>query len=229
MTHLTATHRQRVANKIEEMNPKAIKYIIIGIIVVVLIVWMKCEDGQTNRRLSKIERLTAERDFDEARALARSDEEKHQINQAQLSLLFADEQYEDAFVLSQELNAQEIFQNLFSNHLIKMLEKNQSKTVLNILTAWQFEEVYKETGFQNTNDRYNEEVKKYNALVDAIVQYSILNNNAELAKQCLIVYRPEATIKTKEKNDASYEYIFTLQDNARQRTEAKLKENKIKL
>ena len=206
------------------------KYIIIGIIILVLVVWVKCEEGQNDRRQTKIERLMAEHNFDEARALARTDKEKNQINQSQLSLLFSDEQYEDAFALAQELNAQEEFLTLFSNHLVQMLEKNQSKKVLNILTAWQFKEVYKETGYKYVNDKYNEEVKKYNALVDAIVQYTILNDNADLAKQCLIVYKPEATIKTKDKNNATNEtYIFTLQNNARLRAETKLLENGMKL
>jgi len=217
-----------------------------------------CENTYTKEN-SKIEKCLSKRDFDKAREIAQSiapedyyyssdDHKRHyyrqeamlKINQAQLSIMTADGQWDDAQAFAQELNATDAFQELFRNNINKLLKSRQYETILLILSSWQIEKPYRER-VENSNYTekgdiheeignvpFNEEVQAYNKMVDGILQYAILNDELGLTKKCIALYKPEAVLVKKEKKYPNSE-TYTLKNNAKTRALEILKENGITL
>lgn len=192
----------------------------------------------------KIEKFIADRQYDEARVVARTiDPEKHDyvngdniywqtyyikmINKAQLSNFIADGNWEDAQDLAMDLGAEEEFIELFKSNFNKLLRTHRYDLVFNTLPTIPFKYHYRDhvtNTFQASdgNSYYNSEVNDYNNLVDALLQQLILDEETNKIKKCFALYKPEAVVvKTEDKGNAA---TFKLENKALQRAKGKVKE-----
>lgn len=230
----------------------------VAIIIFMFTLSLQSCDNTYTKKNAKIEKYLAERNFDKAREVAQqipSDEyyfnknegnKRHyyqqdamiKINKAQLSLMTAEGQWDDARAFAQELDALNIYQELFGNNINKLLQNRQYETILLVLSSWKIENPYRETVDNHTlagkggmyeangNVPYNEEVQAYNKIVDAVIQYAIINDELKVIKKCVALYKPEAVYVKYEYGDKG---IYTLKNNAKELALQNLKENGITL
>jgi|GEM_PF-5111684 len=145
---------------------------------------------------AQIEQCIAERQFDKAREIAHKIEYDYcqdeqiqidKINQAQLGVLIADNDWETAHDMANELDVLEEYYDSFSKNIDKLLRQGKVNFVLSTLSSWQFNE-----GDGNWYD-YNKETGPYNDNVNKLLNYAILNNNTEIIRKCYSLYRPTCT------------------------------------
>lgn len=230
---------------------------LVTIILMFTLSFQSCDKTYTKEN-AKIEKCLSKRDFDKAREIAQkipSDEyyfnrneggKRHyykqealdKINKAQLSMMTSDGQWDDARAFAQELDALNIYQELFGNNINKLLQNGRYETILLVLSSWKIESPYREIvdnhilagkgGMYEANGNvpYNEEVQAYNKIVDAVVQYAIINDELKVIKKCVALYKPEAIYVKYEYGDKG---IYTLKNNAKELALKNLKENGITL
>lgn len=214
-----------------------------------------CEKTYTKEQ-TKIEKYLSERNFDKAREVALtipSDEFYYKdmdtrvyyqqeaidkINKAQLSLLIADNMWYDAEALSHELNADDVFFELFTKNLNKLLRSENYSLIFTILSTHSLSaqffptvnNVYftrpGEAEYNSGNFKYNKEVQAYNSVVDGLLNALIMNQDKELLRKCIQLYKKEAVqVSGGEWDEAKY----ALKDNARKNAQQKIKDAGIKL
>ena len=145
---------------------------------------------------AQIEQCIAERQFDKAREIAHKIEYDYcqdeqiqidKINQAQLGVLIADNDWETAHDMANELDVLEEYYDSFSKNIDKLLRQGKVNFVLSTLSSWQFNEA------GGLGYDYNKETSPYNDNVNKLLNYAILNNNTEIIRKCYSLYRPSFT------------------------------------
>lgn len=181
----------------------------------------------------KIEKALDERDFQKAREILLTinddrntlfafcddvpkemtrDFQQNKINEAQLTYLIMEGEYEIAQSVCKDYDCQKAFQNIFAKNIEFLSQKQQYDFIFKVLLYWQFQKRFIEKGDEYANDsrwgsgEYNQEIQAYNQLIHSILQNCILNNDVQNARRCLLFYKPEAEIKKKLGNN---KYLFS--------------------
>ena len=174
----------------------------------------------------KIEKALDKRDFQKAREILltinddrtdysfnsycdselRRNFQQNKINEAQLTYLIMEGEYEIAQTVCKDYDCQETFQNIFAKNIDLLLQRRQYDFMFKVLQYWHFQEHFVDEGSSSANDGYNYEIWAYNRLIHSILQECILNNDVQNARRCLLFYKPEAELKKKLRYD---EYLYS--------------------
>lgn len=190
-----------------------------------------------------------------ANKLGRNEKEKaiERINKAQLSVMVVNNSLEDAQYLAQELDAMPEFFDVLEHNVQKVYERD-FRGLYNMLTRFPIiasyhallshvcdadldlansyiadhnsSSLYKEK-YYSTNVGYNDEVGKYNRLVEQVLYLAIFDGDKEKIKKLLPLLKPEA-VETKriKQNDfqGGYNISYKLENAAQANAQRKIKE-----
>lgn len=171
---------------------------------------------------------TTWRDWDVSSAMEKN------INIAEMNYVMDQSGMEDAYFLADELGAKIEYLEVLAKRSSKMINSNQSDQLLSMLATWNFEchldadaFAYVHSGGMGSDlERYTLENNTYNAILDAILNFACLNNDAALAKKVIRLYRPVLKgVYDKKRGGVKYSYDNTPKSLATQ----KVKEAGIKL
>ena len=206
-----------------------------------IIMFASCDldSKQDVKTKAKISKAIEKRDFNAARELCSKlnyyrDKELKEIDMAEINYVLDQNGVSDAYYLANELNAKNEFFDVVSRNIMRLLQGGQGTQLIYVLAGWTFEYTFdpepllKISG--NKNDCYNKENNKFNALLDAIVNFSILNEDNGLIKKAIKLYRPTAIEKSSTKKMGGHEYItYKLVDDSKNAAIARANENGIEL
>ena len=196
---------------------------------------------------AKVEECVAKRDFLSARNyyhkyaglnLTGMGKERDQLlrklNIAEINYVMDQSGIENAYFLADELGAKIEYLEVLAKCSSKMINSNQSNQLLSMLVTWNFEchldadafaYVYRD-GMGSDLERYMLENNTYNAILDAILNFACLNDDAVLAKKVIRLYRPVLKgVYDKKREGVIYSYDNTPKSLATK----KVKEAGIKL
>lgn len=193
----------------------------------------------------KVEECIAKRDFASARTYYLkykglgwnyrvAEEMLKKLNIAEINYVMDQSGIEDAYFLADELGAKLEYLEVLAKCSSKLINSNQSNQLLSMLSTWNFEchldaavFAYVYSGGMPSNlERYMLENNTYNAILDAILNFACLNNDAALAKKVIRLYRPVLKgVYDKKREGIKYSYDNTPKSFATQ----KVKEAGIKL
>lgn len=193
----------------------------------------------------KVEECIAKRDFASARTYCQKYQELSwnwekaqamfkKLNTAEINYVMDQSGIDDAYFLADELGAKIEYLEVLAKRSSKMINSNQSNQLLSMLVTWNFEchldadafaYVYR-GGMGRDLERYALENNTYNAILDAILNFACLNNDAALAKKVIRLYRPVLKgVRDEKRGGVIYSYDNTPKSLATQ----KVKEAGIKL
>lgn len=156
------------------------------------------------------------------------------LNIAEINYVMDQNGIEDAYFLADELGAKIEYLEVLAKRSSKMINSNQSDQLLSMLATWNFEchldadvFAYVHSGGMGSDlERYTLENNTYNAILDAILNFACLNNDAALAKKVIRLYRPVLKgVYDKKRKGVIYSYDNTPKSLATK----KVKEAGIKL
>ncbi len=193
----------------------------------------------------KVEECIAKRDFASARTYYLkykglgwnyrvAEEMLKNLNIAEINYVMDQSGIEDAYFLADELGAKIEYLEVLAKHSSKLINSNQTNQLLSMLVTWNFEchldaDVFAYVyggGMGSDLERYTLENNTYNAILDAILNFACLNNDAALAKKVIRLYRPVLKgVYDKKRDGVKYSYDNTPKSLATQ----KVKEAGIKL
>ena len=199
---------------------------------------------------------------EKANKLDRADKEQAlaKINKAQLSVMVVNNSVEDAQYLAQELNAMpEFFEVL--EHNVQKIYARDFRSLYNMLTRYPITasfhsklsdsclDIYIENAheyvadhtsgykeyYYSTNVGYNDEVGKYNRLVEQVLDLAIFDGNKEYIRKLLPLFKPEAVengkkyTRTDTWGEKEYDILYKLENKAKAEAQRKIKEAGINL
>ena len=208
-----------------------------------IIMFASCDldSKQDVKTKAKISKAIEKRDFNAARELCSKlnyyrDKELKEIDMAEINYVLDQNGVSDAYYLANELNAKNEFFDVVSRNIMRLLQGGQGTQLIYVLAGWTFEYTFDPEPKMSSesprhNDYYNKEANKFNSLLDAIVNFSILNEDNGLIKKAIKLYRPTAVEKNRTKTNryAQYMYTYKLVDDSKNAAIAKAKENGIEL
>ena len=200
-------------------------------------------DKQNVKNMAKIGKAIEKRDFNAAREICSElyyydtrQQQLKNINIAEINYVLDQNGVSDAYYLANELNAKDEFLDVISKNIMRLLQGGQGQQIIYVLAGWTFEYTFDPEPKMTResprhNDDYNKEANKFNAVLDAIVNFSILNEDNGLIKKAIKLYRPIAVEKSRTKTKRYAEYLFTykLVNDSKNAAIAKAKENGIEL
>lgn len=198
-----------------------------------------------------------------ANKLSRDDDKEkaiERINKAQLSVMVVNNSLEDAQYLAQELDAMPEFFDVLEHNVQKIYERD-FRGLYNMLTrfpitasyhaklsdncldiylqhaydyAANHTSAYKEY-YYSTNVGYNDEVERYNRLVEQVLDLAIFDGNKEYIRKLLPLFKPIAVENGKKATkkdswgDQEYDILYKLENKAKADAQRKIKEAGINL
>ena len=125
------------------------------------------------------------------------DDKKRDLDKAEITSLLRLKKIDKARALATESNLITTFQKNVSEMILpQFLSENDLESSISVLNDWTFSETpifeaqeVKDNNIKKQNSSYNEEVNKYNALVDKVLQKAISLKDKANAKACLILYK----------------------------------------
>ena len=193
----------------------------------------------------KVEECIAKRDFASARTYYLkykglgwdyrvAERMLKKLNIAEINYVMDQSGIEDAYFLADELGAKIEYLEVLAKCSSKMINSNQSNQLLSMLVTWNFEchldadvFAYVHSGGMGSDlERYTLENNTYNAILDAILNFACLNNDAALAKKVIRLYRPVLKGVYNEKRGG---VIYSYDNTPKSLATKKVKEAGIKL
>lgn len=125
------------------------------------------------------------------------DDKKRDLDKAEMTSLLRLKKIDKARALATESNLIATFQENVSEMILpQFLSENDLESSISVLNDWTFSEMpvfeaqeVKDKDIKRQNSSYNEEINKYNALVDKVLQKAISLKDKAKAKACLILYK----------------------------------------
>lgn len=125
-------------------------------------------------------------------------------NDAKIRELMDEGKYEEAEAYAAKNDCKNVFQDVFSDYLAKLLREDNYDYVFSVLNAWTFETLFYEksdykwadkdlpntTDYILSNGAYNAEAQKFNDIVDVVLKTAISKHDMVNARKCLIMYVP---------------------------------------
>ena len=150
------------------------------------------------------------------------------IVKAEISFLIANGESVKAQNVASESGMEEEYQKAIPNVINTLMGKRDYESVFSILTSWTFKTSYNPDVSANRSDgnlKYNEEVQKYNDMIDNVLKAAILNDDAKSAKKCLPLYVPVAITDPKTAKKEEYYQKSILKNEARIAAKQKMAES----
>ena len=183
---------------------------------------------------SNLDEAIAAYDFDAAHKYYACYEMNHynawetgkKLFRAEATYLLANGEIEKAESLAKEMEQTEIYNDLLAETIPSLIKSKKYNEVVDILASWPFQESYKTEvtnyyiGYINkVNGDYNDEMTKYNTIVDNLLAAAILDEDVAIIEKCIKLYGPLASVKKKVHQSgyasSNYDFQFELKNTYR--------------
>lgn len=189
--------------------------------------------------------------------------ELYQISKAQLEEIFMDGDYKEAYDVARETKQPYAFQDVFAENIKDVIRKGNYDFIFKVLDEWKIyceynetlrnlekweqnllEEPSRDADYMKTdahqtswesNGPYNADIRRFNDIVDKVLEACVEEKDAENIKKCLNAYKPYATLDGKKDTgekciDENY-FLFTykLQNTAKEEAQQRVADAGIEL
>lgn len=187
----------------------------------------------------------------------------YQIAKAQIEEIFVDGDYKEAYEVARETKQPFAFQDVFAENVNNVLRKGNYDFIFKVLGEWKIYCEYNETLSDlvknedfllkepsrdddyiktdahqtswESNGPYNADVRRFNSIVDKVLEACVEEKDAGNIKECLKLYMPYAALDSKKDTgekciDENY-YLFTykLQNTAKDEAQQRVADAGIEL
>lgn len=110
------------------------------------------------------------------------------IVRAEIIFMINNDMFERAKAVAEESNDLDIFIDQLPQIIKKYASRGDFKKAFGLIIEYPFRERFEAR--YNSNDGYNNEVNKYNNLIDVVLNYAIIGKEKDIALKCVQFYKP---------------------------------------